>query len=142
VLLHNFSASGLAFTHQHPELNLKGANGLTVLNREDFVVEVEAAFERFCAELNTNQELQERALKWLTLHRPIGVWLLDDTDVPTSLAHSFALARLRPPTAVSGVSNGLQHLLVDTARLESGTNVPVKKKKKKGKRKKRKRPPT
>lgn len=142
VLLHNFSASGLAFTHEHPELHLQVTNGLTVLNREDFVAEVEAAFERFCAEVNANGELRARALNWLNLHRPIGVWLLDDTDVPTSLAHSFTMARLRPANAVSGVGNGLQHLVVDTARRGDGVGVPVKKTKKKQKRKKNKRPPS
>jgi hypothetical protein len=141
LLLHNFSASGLAFTHEHPELHLKVTNGLTVLNREDFVADVEAAFDGFCAEVNANEELRERALKWLTLQPPIGVWLLNDTDAPTSLAHSFTMARLRPATAVSGMSNGLQHLVVDTARLGSGIGEPVKKKKKKQKRKKDKRPP-
>jgi hypothetical protein len=141
LLLHNFSASGLAFTQRRPELHLKVANGLTVLNREDFVAEVEAAFERFCAEVNADEELRERALKWLTLRPPIGVWLLDDTDVPTSLAHSFTMARLRPATAVSGMGNGLQHLVVDTARLDAGVGSPVKKKKKKQKRKKNNRPP-
>jgi hypothetical protein len=141
LLLHNFSASGLAFTQQHPELHLKVTNGLTVLNREDFVAEVEAAFETFCVEVNANEELRERALKWLTSNPPIGVWLLDETDVPTSLAHSFTMARLRPATAVSGVGNGLQHLVVDTARLRDGIGVRVeKKKKKKQKRKKKDRP--
>lgn len=141
LLLHDFSASGLAFTQQRPELHLKVTNGLTVLNREDFVAEVEATFETFCAEVNANEELRERALKWLTSHPPIGVWLLDDTDVPTSLAHSFTMARLRPATAVAGVSNGLQHLVVDTARLGDGIGVRVeKKKKKKQKGKKKDRP--
>lgn len=140
LLLHNFSTSGLAFTHRHPELHLKVANGLMVLNREDFVAEVEAAFDRFCAEVKANEELRERALKSLTSRPPIGVWLLDDTDVPTSLAQSFTMARLRPATAASGVGNGLQHLVVDTARLGSETGVPAEKKKKKQKQKKKHRP--
>jgi hypothetical protein len=52
------------------------------------------------------------------------------------------MARLRPANAVSGVGNGLQHLVVDTARRGGGVGVPVKKTKKKQKRKKNKRPPS
>ncbi len=96
MLLHDFSGSGFAFTHGQPELHLKVKSGLTVLNREDFVAEVEAAFERFRAEVTTNDELGRRVLDWLTLRPPIGAWLLDDADVPTSLADSFAAARMRP----------------------------------------------
>jgi hypothetical protein len=120
MLLHDFSASGFALTHGHPELHLKVKNGLTVLNREDFVAEVEAAFERFRAEVISNDELGQRALEWLTLRPPIGLWLVDDTDAPTSLADSFTAARMRPATAPSAVGNGLQFLVADTARLAQG----------------------
>jgi hypothetical protein len=120
MLLHDFSASGFALTHGHPELHLKVKNGLTVLNREDFVAEVEASFERFRAEVISNDELGQRALEWLTLRPPIGLWLVDDTDAPTSLADSFTAARMRPATAPSAVGNGLQFLVADTARLGQG----------------------
>jgi hypothetical protein len=129
ILLHDFSASGFAFTHEQPEFHLRVKNGLTVLNREDFVGEVEAAFERFRAEVATNDELRGRALEWLTVQPPIGAWLLDETDVPTSLADSFAAARMRPATALSGVGNGLQFLVADTAQLSNGTAPSVTKKK-------------
>ena len=72
---------------------------------------------------------------------PIGAWLLDETDVPTSLADSFAAARMRPATALSAVGNGLQFLVADTAQLSNGTAPSVTKKKLKkntGKKKRKK----
>lgn len=153
MLLHDFSASGFALTHDHPELHLKVKNGLTVLNREDFVAEVESAFERFRAEVTANDELGQRVLEWLTLRPPIGLWLVAETDAPTSLADSFTAARLGPATAPSAVGNGLQFLVADTARLahpaagngtaghgtapSNGTAPPVAKKSKKQKNKRK-----
>jgi hypothetical protein len=119
ILLHDFSASGFAFAHGRSELHLKVKDGLTVVNREDFVVEVEAAFERFRTEVSANDELRERVLEWLTLDPPIGPWLVADADLPTSLADSFTAARMRPATTLSSVGNGLQFLVADTLQLDT-----------------------
>jgi hypothetical protein len=107
LLLHNFSASRLAFIHGHPELHLSTHGELRILNRESFVAEVDEAFERFYAAVMGDADLRARALKHLDKHPPIGVWFLDPQSgpppVPTAaypyqvpLSHSSPI-RLKDP---------------------------------------------
>lgn len=103
LLLHNFSASGLAFIHGHAELHLSTHGKLRILNRETFVSDVEQAFERFYAAVNGNDDLRGRALKHLDKHPPIGVWFLDPEagppPVPTAAyPYVFPLSHSSPAT--------------------------------------------
>jgi hypothetical protein len=101
LLLHNFSASGLAFIHAHAESHLTTRGGLTVLNRETFVVDVERVFNKFYAETKSDAELRSRVLRYLDKHQPVGVWFLPapqfgSTPVATAAIPPHAGLRLPP----------------------------------------------
>jgi hypothetical protein len=106
LLLHNFSARGLLFIHDHPELHLTIHNGRTLLNRESFVPDVERAFNSFYDDVRTDEDLRTRVLKHLDRHPPIGVWFLDEP--PKGGPPPVATAAMPPPSATIRIAgNGL-----------------------------------
>lgn len=73
-LLHNYSPRGLSFIHgdEHARWHLAQTNQGVMLHRERFVADIEAAFDRFVADLRTDADLRRRALKHLEQFPPMG----------------------------------------------------------------------
>ena len=75
-LLHNYGATGIAFTHgpdtKHLHLT-KTSRGEVYLHRESFVADVEAAFAAFYADVEHDEELRARVLKFLEGRPPMGL---------------------------------------------------------------------
>jgi hypothetical protein len=120
LLLHNFSASGLAFIHGHPKEHLRSYGGRTILNRESFVAEVETAFNAFHEAVRTDAELRTRALRWLDKHPPMGVWFLEDAPAPAPAA-PVATAMIVPPLWASYATSATSI----TASPGTGTRAPI-----------------
>jgi hypothetical protein len=75
LLLHNYSASGLAFTHgpENEDLHLQRQGDLLVLHRESFVRDVTKAFEAFQAEVGADATLHARIAKHFATTPPMGL---------------------------------------------------------------------
>jgi hypothetical protein len=75
-LLHNYGATGIAFTHgpdtKHLHLT-KTSHGEVILHRESFVADVDAAFTAFYDDVERDDDLRARALKFLEVHPPMGL---------------------------------------------------------------------
>lgn len=103
LLLHNFSASRLAFTHGKARLHLKTHGGRRLLNRESFVADVEAAFEAFYANVQSDERLGDRVVKHLDKFPPIGVWFLepDESGPPPVATAAFPPGNFAASEALS-----------------------------------------
>ena len=80
TLLHKFAVRGFAFTHgrRHDHLKVQ-PQGLTLLNRANFVEDVVSAFEAFVARVRAEPELRRRVLRYLDERPPISaLWLVED----------------------------------------------------------------
>jgi hypothetical protein len=86
-LLHNYSASGLAFTHGPAQAAwhlIRTNDGVVVLHRETFVRDVVAAFEAFAADVRANAELRARVFAHFVHRPPMGLVTIDWKDEPPS----------------------------------------------------------
>jgi hypothetical protein len=87
--LHNFSSENIAFVHDKSEAHLQRDNhGRLTLNREDFVADVESAFEKFWLDVQRDADLAMRVARHLSIRAPIQV---QEVVIPTAagVATSF-----------------------------------------------------
>ena len=71
-VLHNFSSPRVSFTHNSPEHHLRSARPI-ILNRENFVADVERAFHAFYADVQKHPSLAMTVLAFLDRHQPLTV---------------------------------------------------------------------
>jgi hypothetical protein len=76
LLIHNYSASGLAFTHgpENARDHLATLSGdVLILHRESFVADVERAYYAFRADVESDDKLRTLVLRHLERNPPMGV---------------------------------------------------------------------
>jgi hypothetical protein len=71
-VLHNFSSPRVNFIHNSPEHHMPSARPI-ILNREDFVADVENAFHAFYADVQEQPNLATTVLAFLDTHQPLTV---------------------------------------------------------------------
>jgi hypothetical protein len=79
LLIHNYSAAGLAFTSrpENARDHLATLSGdVLILHRESFVADVERAYHAFRADVESDGELRARVLRHLEKNPPMGVALV------------------------------------------------------------------
>lgn len=81
-LLHNYSASGLGFTHgeEQARWHLIETDGRVMLHRESFVRDVVQAFESFARDVQADDELRRRVLAHFDRRPPMGLVMVDWQD--------------------------------------------------------------
>lgn len=71
-VLHNFSSPRVSFTHNSPGYHMPSARPI-ILNRENFVADVERAFHLFYADVQEHPSLAKTVLAFLDTHQPLTV---------------------------------------------------------------------
>lgn len=74
-LVHNYSlGSSYLLVRQAPGLhNTKNSQGQLYLNLEDFIKELEEAFDKFIFEINTNKVIRANAIKWFNSNKILAL---------------------------------------------------------------------
>lgn len=75
-VLHNFSSRRVSFTHNSPEHHMPSGPRI-ILNRENFVADVETAFHAFYADVQDDPNLATTVLAFLDRHQPLTVKPVD-----------------------------------------------------------------
>lgn len=69
-LVHNYSVCNYySLTRKAPNLHLQKINGVTILNLENFIDDLEMALEKYTLELRNDSEIRRKALCWYTEYK-------------------------------------------------------------------------
>lgn len=71
-LVHNYSVgSYYGLTRKAPHLHLQNINGVTHLNLENFIVDLQKALDKYVLELKNDNDIRKKAISWFSNYKII-----------------------------------------------------------------------
>lgn len=105
ALLHEYGTRKIALTHATPGVHGQQHGVVRVLNLDDFIAEVDAGFERFLEDLETDSEIRARVLPRTSgLLAPVE--LAPGRDASVSSSETTTILRLSTAGAIAASATG------------------------------------